>query len=354
MTERITRAFGVRPFDLYGTTEGLWGAECEHHDGLHLFEDWCIAENVDADGRAVPDGEPGARLLVTNLHNRTLPMLRFAISDMVVLDRSPCACGRTLPRLRAVHGRLDDVLHLPGAAGATVPIHPTQFSVVAGDPAVREFQVRGRGDGVLVLPRARRRRGRRRGADPPRAGGAPRRGGRRPARGADGAGRRDRALAGRQAAARRARGTGIAYARLMLQHVTLEVRADEVRACVAFWELLGFEEIPAPPALRDEFTWVQRAATQIHLVAAEQPAVAERGHVAVLAADYDGDRAAARRRRLRAEAGAAGVGRRPRLRPRSGRPPDRDHGGGAAPAVAGRGRLINPRAAERLEAVPTA
>jgi len=74
----------------------------------------------------------------------------------------------------------------------------------------------------------------------------------------------------------------------VLQHVTLEVRADEVRACVAFWELLGFEEIPAPPALRDEFTWVQRAATQIHLVAAEQPAVAERGHVAVLAADYDG------------------------------------------------------------------
>ena len=72
----------------------------------------------------------------------------------------------------------------------------------------------------------------------------------------------------------------------MLQHVTLEVRPDEVRACVAFWELLGFEEIQAPPALRDEFTWVQRAATQIHLVAADAPAVAERGHVAVLVGDY--------------------------------------------------------------------
>jgi catechol 2,3-dioxygenase-like lactoylglutathione lyase family enzyme len=73
----------------------------------------------------------------------------------------------------------------------------------------------------------------------------------------------------------------------MLQHVTLEVRPDEVRRCVDFWALLGFEEIPAPPALRDEFTWVQRAATQIHLVASEALAVAERGHVAVLAADYD-------------------------------------------------------------------
>ena len=33
----------------------------------------------------------------------------------------------------------------------------------------------------------------------------------------------------------------------MLQHVTLEVRPDEVRACVAFWALVGFEEIAAPP-----------------------------------------------------------------------------------------------------------
>ena len=151
VAERIERAFGARPFDLYGTTEGLWGAECEHHDGIHLFEDFCIAENVDADGRPVPDGEPGARLLVTNLHNRTLPMIRFEVSDVVTLARSPCACGRTLPRLRAVHGRLDDVLELPGAGGARVPVHPTQFSVVAGDPAVRQFQVRGRGDGVHIL-----------------------------------------------------------------------------------------------------------------------------------------------------------------------------------------------------------
>ncbi len=150
MTERIRRAFGVDPFDLYGTSEGLWGAECEHHAGAHLFEDWCIVENVDAEGRPVPDGEPGARLLVTNLHNRTLPLIRFEVSDVVVLDRTPCACGRTLPRLQTVHGRLDDILELPGRDGRTVAVHPAQFSVVPEDPAVRGFQVRGRSDGVLV------------------------------------------------------------------------------------------------------------------------------------------------------------------------------------------------------------
>ena len=72
----------------------------------------------------------------------------------------------------------------------------------------------------------------------------------------------------------------------MLQHVTLEVRPGEVRACVAFWALAGFEEITPPPALRDQFTWVQRSGTQIHLVTTGAPAVAERGHVAVVADDY--------------------------------------------------------------------
>jgi phenylacetate-CoA ligase len=139
MTERIERAFGVRPFDLYGTTEGLWGVDCEHHDGIHLFEDWCIVEDVD-----------GERLLVTNLFNRTLPMIRFEVSDVVALDRRPCACGRTLPRMRGMQGRLDDVLRLPGTAGATVPVHPASFSNVAGDPAVREFQVRQQGARIVL------------------------------------------------------------------------------------------------------------------------------------------------------------------------------------------------------------
>lgn len=72
----------------------------------------------------------------------------------------------------------------------------------------------------------------------------------------------------------------------MLQHVTLEVPPARVRDCVAFWALLGFAEVEPPPLLRGEFTWVQRGGTQIHLVGVAAPAVAERGHVAVVAGDY--------------------------------------------------------------------
>ena len=73
----------------------------------------------------------------------------------------------------------------------------------------------------------------------------------------------------------------------MLQHVTLEVRQAQVRSCVAFWELLGFNVMEPPPLLRDRFTWVEREGTQIHLVPVEEPIVAREGHVAVIADDYE-------------------------------------------------------------------
>jgi phenylacetate-CoA ligase len=138
---RIEEAFGVRPFDLYGTTEGLWAGECERHDGLHLFEDDVIAENVDEDGRPVPDGEPGARVLVTNLANRVQPIIRLEVGDAMTLTSEPCACGRTLRRMTRIDGRAEDVLWLPGADGRAVAVVPLQFAVVARDRDVIEFQV---------------------------------------------------------------------------------------------------------------------------------------------------------------------------------------------------------------------
>jgi phenylacetate-coenzyme A ligase PaaK-like adenylate-forming protein len=145
MAERMLEAFGVRPAELYATTEGLFGSECECNAGIHLFEDTAIVENVDEDGRPVPDGERGARLLVTNLVNRVQPMIRHEVSDLVTLDSEPCACGRTARRITTLDGRADDVLYLPGHSGR-VPVHPLQFDVVTADRAVREFQVVQRGD----------------------------------------------------------------------------------------------------------------------------------------------------------------------------------------------------------------
>ena len=73
----------------------------------------------------------------------------------------------------------------------------------------------------------------------------------------------------------------------MIGHVAIEVREDDVEACVRFWALVGFARVEAPPALRARATWVQAGPTQVHLLHAEEPVVPPEGHVAVVVADYE-------------------------------------------------------------------
>src|SRR5919202_1618688 len=155
MTERLVEAFGVRPFKLYATTEGLWGVECERHEGVHLFEDTALFENVDAKGKPVPAGEPRARLLVTFLHNLVQPIIRLEVADAVTIEPEPRACGRTLVRARAIEGRSDDVLRLPARDGGQVAVHPELDGIVTRYREVREFQVVQEGPRlrILVVPR---------------------------------------------------------------------------------------------------------------------------------------------------------------------------------------------------------
>ena len=80
----------------------------------------------------------------------------------------------------------------------------------------------------------------------------------------------------------------------MLQHVTLEVRPDQVEACVRFWTLLGFEPVDPPATLAGRSAWVQAGGTQVHLLFAAEPVIAPEGHVAVVVGDYDTTLAALR------------------------------------------------------------
>jgi phenylacetate-coenzyme A ligase PaaK-like adenylate-forming protein len=88
--ERVERAWGKRMFDQYGATEsGELAAECEQHQGLHLFEDRVVFEVVDADSRPVPPGVYGERLLITVLGSRTLPLIRYELDDSIRLEADP-------------------------------------------------------------------------------------------------------------------------------------------------------------------------------------------------------------------------------------------------------------------------
>jgi catechol 2,3-dioxygenase-like lactoylglutathione lyase family enzyme len=73
----------------------------------------------------------------------------------------------------------------------------------------------------------------------------------------------------------------------MLQHVGIEIEPSDVERAVEFFTLLGFEPVAPPPALADGFTWLEREGTQIHLMHEPDPTVPPRGHLAVVAPDFE-------------------------------------------------------------------
>jgi hypothetical protein len=73
----------------------------------------------------------------------------------------------------------------------------------------------------------------------------------------------------------------------MLHHVGIELRPEDVERTVELFELLGFERVEPPPTLADRYTWVERGGTQVHLMHEQNPAIAPRGHLAVIAPDFE-------------------------------------------------------------------
>jgi putative adenylate-forming enzyme len=146
------RAWQVPPFNVYAATEtGGIAAECRHHHGLHLFEDLVIPEVVDDAYRPVPPGTPGTRLLVTVLASRTIPLIRYEMTDRLMLATGPNPCGLPFRLAGAVEGRTDDALILPAARGGSISVHPVAFHKVLDLLDAAGWQVRQEGPLLRVL-----------------------------------------------------------------------------------------------------------------------------------------------------------------------------------------------------------
>src|SRR5439155_16310663 len=122
----------------------LWG-EGEEQEGMHLgARGFVHPELIDPDTGSALELEDGAtgELVLTHLRHRAAPLLRFRTRDHVQVRTSPCACGRTGPRIRCI-GRTDDMLIVRG-----VNIFPSAVREVVGAfaPAVSGH--------VLVRPEA--------------------------------------------------------------------------------------------------------------------------------------------------------------------------------------------------------
>ena len=132
----IDAGLGVRCTNIYGLSEIIGpGVSCEcveARDGSHIMEDHFYPEILDPDsGEPLPDGADGV-LVLTTLTKEALPLLRYWTGDITSLTREPCACGRTLVRMRMIRGRTDDMLIVRG-----VNVYPSQVeSLLAQVPGL--------------------------------------------------------------------------------------------------------------------------------------------------------------------------------------------------------------------------
>ena len=132
--KRIEDATGINAYDIYGTSEisGPLFTECHVKKGIHVWADMFLTEVLDPKtGEPVADGERG-ELVFTTLHKFALPLIRYRIGDLTIMNSEPCECGRTHPRIMRILGRTDDMLIIRG-----INVFPSQVeSVLMNIPEV--------------------------------------------------------------------------------------------------------------------------------------------------------------------------------------------------------------------------
>ncbi len=137
MRQTIEKRLGLVSFDIYGLTEIIGpgvSVECEHHNGLHIFEDHFLPEIIDPDtGASLPYGEEG-ELVFTTLTKEAMPVIRYRTRDLTILHAEKCECGRTLVRMEKIRGRTDDMLIVRGVNVFPSLVESTLLSVDGLEP----------------------------------------------------------------------------------------------------------------------------------------------------------------------------------------------------------------------------
>ena len=109
MRETMSRAYGCPVFEEYSTVENvLFASECEQ-GSLHVSPDIGIVEILDDDGSPCPPGVIG-EVVATQTFRRLQPFVRFRLGDLASWSGEACSCGRAMPVLHGVDGRVEDVV----------------------------------------------------------------------------------------------------------------------------------------------------------------------------------------------------------------------------------------------------
>jgi phenylacetate-CoA ligase len=149
----LEETFGAPVFNRYGCREfSVVASECSEHRGMHIMAEGLYLETVHGT-RPTAAGEVG-ELLVTDLLNDAMPLIRYRIGDMAALDHRPCACGRGLPLVKNIAGRVTDFI--VGTDGRFVSGVFLATYVVARRPTLGQVQLRQERAGEILYKILRR------------------------------------------------------------------------------------------------------------------------------------------------------------------------------------------------------
>jgi phenylacetate-CoA ligase len=136
--ELIEGDFQIPVLSTYQACEALHIAfQCERGRGFHIHSDQVVVRVVDREGQDLPPGRSG-RIVISNLTNRATVLLNYELGDLATLSETPCPCGRSLPVIQSLEGRIDDLVQRPdGEVAHEAVILPRLYGV----PGVLQIQL---------------------------------------------------------------------------------------------------------------------------------------------------------------------------------------------------------------------
>ncbi len=115
--KKIEEIYGIKAYNSYGLSEMCGPGvafECEHQNGMHIWEDYFYPEIIDpVTERVLDDGEEG-ELVLTTLRKEAMPIFRYRTRDLTRIIPGKCKCGREHRRIERIKGRSDDMLIING------------------------------------------------------------------------------------------------------------------------------------------------------------------------------------------------------------------------------------------------
>jgi putative adenylate-forming enzyme len=140
--DRIAGAFDRRVDEAYQCTEGLLALSCPE-GSLHVQEDLVVLQTEPlGDGRFTP--------IVTDLHRRVQPIIRYRLNDVLVFDPKPCRCGSAFRVLARIEGRCDDLCRFTGPDGLRKVFPDTlRRAILLAGTGIGEFQAVQESPGAL-------------------------------------------------------------------------------------------------------------------------------------------------------------------------------------------------------------